>query len=117
MIGQQETSKPKSSRRKFLQGALTAVYVAPLVVSMPARATKAGYGSGKTDKDQKHDDKRKDKHKAKYEPKNCPDPKDKDGRGNTFQKYTQSPYSPNKQLSQGPANYKFQGSFKFQSKK
>lgn len=117
MTAQQETSKIASSRRKFLKGAVTVAYVAPLVVSMPARATKAGYGSGKTDKDPKHDNKHdKDKHKVKYEPKNCPDPLDKSGRGNTFKKYTQSPYTPGKQLSQAPSNYQFQSKYKSHSK-
>jgi len=119
MTAQQETSKTEASRRQFLKGAVAAVYVTPLVVSMPVRASKAGYGSGKTDKESEHNnerDKDKHQHQVKYEPKNCPDPVNKEGRVNTFKKYTQSPYTPSKQLSQSPMNYQFQGNFKSHSK-
>lgn len=109
MTTQKEPSTAASSRRAFLKRTVTVAYVAPLVVSMPAIASKAGYGSGKTDKGSKYGKQQdKDQQITKYEPENCPDPLAKDGRGQVFTKYTQSPYTPNNSLSQGPDSYQFQ---------
>lgn len=96
-----------------------AAYVTPLVVSMPVRASKAGYGSGSTDPGRKHSDGGgKDKQAVKYAPKGCPDPMDmnENESGDSFRKYSRSPYAPGKQLSQGPESYQFQGNFKSHSK-
>lgn len=113
MTTQKETSKATSSRRAFLKRTMTVAYVAPVVVSMPAIASKAGYGSGKTDKGSQYDKKQdKDGQTAKYEPENCPDPLNRDSHVAVFKRYTQSPYTPGDPLSQGPGSYQFQASFK-----
>lgn len=116
MKTEQQESTAVSSRRTFLKGAVTVAYVAPLVVSMPAKATKAGYGSAKTDKEDK-DDKKHDKDmkagKKEVGGYGKGDKGDKKEGGNKYSK--SAPKAP-QQVSTGPSGYKFQG-YKSQSKK
>jgi len=45
-----DNDKSRDSRRKFIKGAAAAVYVAPLVVSMEAKASFLSNGSNETPK-------------------------------------------------------------------
>lgn len=124
MSVENNTSNARKSRRAFLKGAATIAYVAPLVVSLPAKASKAGYGSGKTGEGPKRDkqhtkgnDKDKDQHEAKYEPENCPDPLHKDGRDKSYKQYAQSPYSSKNAKNKGDSNYQFKARYTSYSKK
>lgn len=128
MTTQDKVSQPRHSRRAFLKGAATIAYVSPLVVSLPAKATRAGYGSGKTDKGPKHgkqyskgkdNDKDNDKGKreAKYESDNTPDPLKDDRPDKSHEKYAQSPYSSKNSDNKGATNYQFEANSKSHFKK